>query len=214
MAGVRVKQAFPFMSPEWDEFHDHARQSIESLRSGFKDDGKEVVASSGQRSPSRTVFALTPSSGDEIASGTTPTQRPPRETRSSTSPPAANSNHRFEPKPPTHFNTAKRHPPPQTEEFTAPTTGRVRPLTGNFAERRPLSPFQSHIRARKDETLPRFLRSVPLSGGQRQSDFPPFRSHCGARWAWLSVRGTGQCSHPTTIRLGRTLFKRSSMVES
>ena len=47
MAGVRVKQAFPFMSPEWDEFHDHARQSIESLHSGFKDDGKEVVASSG-----------------------------------------------------------------------------------------------------------------------------------------------------------------------
>lgn len=49
---------------------------------------------------------------------------------------------------------------------------------------------------------------------QRQSDFPPFRSHCGARWAWLSLSGTGQCSHPTTVRLGRTLFKRSSMVES
>jgi hypothetical protein len=27
---LRQKQAFPFMSPEWDEFHDHARQSIES----------------------------------------------------------------------------------------------------------------------------------------------------------------------------------------
>jgi hypothetical protein len=36
--GVRVKQAFPFISPEWDEFHDHARQSIESLQSGFKDE--------------------------------------------------------------------------------------------------------------------------------------------------------------------------------
>ena len=49
VAGVRVKQAFTFMSPEWDEFHEHARQSIESLHSGFKDDGKEVVASSGRR---------------------------------------------------------------------------------------------------------------------------------------------------------------------
>jgi hypothetical protein len=46
---LRQKQAFPFMSPEWDEFHDHARQSIESLHSGFKDDGKELVASSGRR---------------------------------------------------------------------------------------------------------------------------------------------------------------------
>jgi len=46
---LRQKQAFPFMSPEWDEFHNHARQSIESLHSGFKDDGKEVGASSGRR---------------------------------------------------------------------------------------------------------------------------------------------------------------------
>ena len=46
---LRQKHTFPFMSPEWDEFHDHARQSIESLHSGFKDDGKEVVASSGRR---------------------------------------------------------------------------------------------------------------------------------------------------------------------
>lgn len=101
----------PLHEPEWDEFHDHTRQSIESLHSGFKDDGKEVVASSGRSrspfaarsklSPSRTAFALTPSSGDEIASGTTPTQRSPRATRSSTSQPAANSNHRFEPKSPT-----------------------------------------------------------------------------------------------------------------
>jgi hypothetical protein len=46
---VRVKQAFAFQSEEWDEFHDHARQSIESLHSGFKDEGKELVASSGRR---------------------------------------------------------------------------------------------------------------------------------------------------------------------
>jgi hypothetical protein len=46
---LRQKQAFPFMSEEWDEFHDHARQSIESLHSGFKDEGKELVASSGRR---------------------------------------------------------------------------------------------------------------------------------------------------------------------
>ena len=49
VAGVRVKQAFTFKTQEWDEFHDHARQSIESLHSGFKDDGKEIVASSGRR---------------------------------------------------------------------------------------------------------------------------------------------------------------------
>ncbi|QNE46581.1 hypothetical protein F1C58_06445 [Glaciihabitans sp. INWT7] len=46
---LRQKQAFPFMSEEWDEFHDHARQSIESLHSGFKDAGKEGVESSGRR---------------------------------------------------------------------------------------------------------------------------------------------------------------------
>ena len=46
---LRQKQAFPFMSPEWDEFHDHARQPIESLHGGFKDDGKEGVESSGRR---------------------------------------------------------------------------------------------------------------------------------------------------------------------
>ncbi len=46
---LRQKQAFPFMSPEWDEFHHHARQSIESPHSGFKDEGKELVASSGLR---------------------------------------------------------------------------------------------------------------------------------------------------------------------
>ena len=49
MAGVRVKQACTFKSQEWDEFHDHARQSIESLHSCFKDEGKELVASSGRR---------------------------------------------------------------------------------------------------------------------------------------------------------------------
>ena len=184
VAGVRVKQAFTFMSPEWDEFHEHARQSIESLHGGFKDDGKEVVASSGRRRVRgfaagqilvtimlinfnlRTIAKFL---RDEIASGTTPRQRPPRATRFSTSQPEANSNHRFEPQPPTHSNTAERHPPPQTEEFTAPTTGRVRQLTGHFAERRPSSPSRSHIRAREDETLPRFLRSVSLSGGSENS---------------------------------------------
>ena len=49
VAGVRVKQALTFESQEWDEFHDHTRQSIESLHSGCKDDEKEVVASSGHR---------------------------------------------------------------------------------------------------------------------------------------------------------------------
>ena len=44
VAGVRVKQAFTFKSQEWDEFHDRARQSIESLHSGCKDDGPELVA--------------------------------------------------------------------------------------------------------------------------------------------------------------------------
>ena len=94
VAGVRVKQAFTFMSPEWDEFHEHARQSIESLHGGFKDDGKEVVASSGRRRVRgfaagqilvtimlinfnlRTIAKFL---RDEIASGTTPRQRPTRD---------------------------------------------------------------------------------------------------------------------------------------
>lgn len=46
---LRQKQAFTFMSDEWEQFHDHARQSIESMHQGFKDDGKEGVASSGRR---------------------------------------------------------------------------------------------------------------------------------------------------------------------
>ena len=43
VAGVRVKQAFLFMSPEWDEFHDHTRQSIESLHSGFAESEPDRV---------------------------------------------------------------------------------------------------------------------------------------------------------------------------
>jgi hypothetical protein len=46
---LRQKQAFSYMSKEWDDFHDHARQSIESMHQGFKDTGKEGVASSGRR---------------------------------------------------------------------------------------------------------------------------------------------------------------------
>ncbi|WP_157155925.1 hypothetical protein [Diaminobutyricimonas sp. LJ205] len=52
---LRQKQAFPFMSPEWENFHTHARQTIESMHQGFKDDGKENVASSG-----RTASAASP----------------------------------------------------------------------------------------------------------------------------------------------------------
>jgi len=167
------------MSPEWDEFHDHARQSIESLHSGFKDDGKDVIASSERRrvrgsAGGQTLvtimlinFNLRPIAKflrDEVASRTTPIRKAPRATRSSTSQPAANSNHRFEPEQRRSSNTAKRHPPPQTEESTAPKTGRVRHLTDYFAERRPPSPFWSHVRARKEETLPTFLRSTSLSG--------------------------------------------------
>ena len=38
---IRQKQALPYQSKEWNEFHDHARQSIESMHEGFKDPGKE-----------------------------------------------------------------------------------------------------------------------------------------------------------------------------
>ena len=147
---------------------------------GFSRDGKEVVASSEHRrvrgsAGGQTLvtimlinfnFNRRPIAKflrDEVASRTTPTRKPPRATRSSISQPSANSNHRFEPEQRRSSNTAKRHPPPQTEESTAPKTGRVRHLTDYFAERRPPSPFWSHIRARKEETLPTFLRSASLS---------------------------------------------------
>ncbi|MCY7404867.1 MAG: hypothetical protein LH475_09645 [Cryobacterium sp.] len=46
---IRQKQAFPHQSKEWDNFHTHARQSIESLHEGVKDPGTEQMELSGRR---------------------------------------------------------------------------------------------------------------------------------------------------------------------
>ncbi|QHO70326.1 hypothetical protein BHD05_12390 [Marisediminicola antarctica] len=46
---IRQKQALPYQSKEWDNFHTHARQSIESLHEGFKDPGTEQMELSGRR---------------------------------------------------------------------------------------------------------------------------------------------------------------------
>lgn len=46
---IRQKQGFGFVSENRDEFHDHDRQSIKSLHSGFMDDDKKLVVSSGRR---------------------------------------------------------------------------------------------------------------------------------------------------------------------
>ncbi len=42
-------QAFPYMSEEWEEFHQHARNSIESLNAGIKDLGRESIEESSRR---------------------------------------------------------------------------------------------------------------------------------------------------------------------
>jgi hypothetical protein len=46
---IRQKQALPYQSKEWNEFHDHARQSIESMHEGFKDPGKENLEAPQRR---------------------------------------------------------------------------------------------------------------------------------------------------------------------
>ena len=47
--GLREKQAFDYRSPEWDTFHKHARNSIESLNAGVKGTGHEAIEDSGRR---------------------------------------------------------------------------------------------------------------------------------------------------------------------
>jgi len=46
---LRQTQAFTYQSKEWEAFHTHARQSIESLHEGFKDPGTEQMELSGRR---------------------------------------------------------------------------------------------------------------------------------------------------------------------
>jgi len=47
--GMRQKQAFAYKSKEWHAFHKHARNSIESLNAGIKDQAHEVVEESSRR---------------------------------------------------------------------------------------------------------------------------------------------------------------------
>ena len=47
--GIRGKQGFAYRSKEWDRFHKHARNSIESLNAGIKDPGKEDVEEATRR---------------------------------------------------------------------------------------------------------------------------------------------------------------------
>ncbi|MCU1471005.1 MAG: hypothetical protein JWQ39_2154 [Glaciihabitans sp.] len=47
--GLRQRQAFPYKSKEWDEFHKHARNSIESLNDQVKDGGTEQLELSTRR---------------------------------------------------------------------------------------------------------------------------------------------------------------------
>jgi hypothetical protein len=46
---VRQEQAFRYGSTEWEQFHEHARQSIESLNSGVKNPAEEQLEESGRR---------------------------------------------------------------------------------------------------------------------------------------------------------------------
>ncbi len=46
---IRQKQAFPYMSQEWETFHRHARNSIESLNAGVKDTGREAIEEPSRR---------------------------------------------------------------------------------------------------------------------------------------------------------------------
>ncbi|WP_157509319.1 hypothetical protein [Glaciibacter superstes] len=45
----RQKQAFDYGTKEWDEFHTHARNSIESLNAQVKAGGTEDIESAGRR---------------------------------------------------------------------------------------------------------------------------------------------------------------------
>lgn len=47
--GIRGKQGFAYRSKEWDSFHKHARNSIESLNAGIKDPGKEDIEEASRR---------------------------------------------------------------------------------------------------------------------------------------------------------------------
>jgi hypothetical protein len=46
---MRQAQAFPYRSKEWEEFHRHARNSIESLNGGVKDLGHEAIEEASRR---------------------------------------------------------------------------------------------------------------------------------------------------------------------
>jgi hypothetical protein len=46
---IRDEQAFEYMSPEWESFHEHARQSIESLNAGVKDPALESMETASRR---------------------------------------------------------------------------------------------------------------------------------------------------------------------
>jgi len=47
--GIRGKQGMAYRSKEWDTFHKHARNSIESLNAGIKDEGKEHIEGASRR---------------------------------------------------------------------------------------------------------------------------------------------------------------------
>jgi hypothetical protein len=47
--GMRQKQAFDYMSPEWDTFHTYARNTIESLNNHVKDHNRESIEDSTRR---------------------------------------------------------------------------------------------------------------------------------------------------------------------
>ena len=47
--GLRQRQAFPYKSKEWETFHRHARNSIESLNGMVKDTGGEQIGAAGRR---------------------------------------------------------------------------------------------------------------------------------------------------------------------
>ncbi|MEX1077806.1 MAG: hypothetical protein WED09_01690 [Homoserinimonas sp.] len=46
---ARTTQGMPYMSEEWEEFHDYARNSIESVNADVKGAGHESIASKGRR---------------------------------------------------------------------------------------------------------------------------------------------------------------------
>lgn len=46
---IRTRQGFQYKSDEWNEFHTHARNSIEGLNGNSKDDGQESIDSTSRR---------------------------------------------------------------------------------------------------------------------------------------------------------------------